>query len=455
MDLSTLANLNIHVVGLSAVEGSSIVEFLWKAGCQNLTAHDFCEEKEFVPHFARRNPALNPADRKARLAILKNPEIKKHFKDSYLEGLESADLIFAGQAWYKYEFNFPKLKEAKENGVPLKTIINLYLDLFPGTTIGITGSNGKTTTTSLAYHLLKNIHAGQVFSSGNIDSTSQDLNKIGSATENDILILEISNRQLKLLGDSHADFSLVTNITENHLDEHDSFEEYARTKLSLCQNSITLLNNKDSATKKYSGHIETPIWFNDENILGEFGLTADDFPLKGKHNLENLYAVLHLLKALGITDKNPEIKSALKTFSTPPKRLELIGETSGVKIINDLSSTTPISTMKAIEAFEDSEFSIVLGCDHKGSDYSELIEKLSEAPNLKKIFVLPGSIHEVLKTSNLELLPVNSFEEIASQTGPSLGEYLLISPSGEHVISVHLKGKTLQKIFNVSTCPPQ
>jgi UDP-N-acetylmuramoylalanine--D-glutamate ligase len=368
-------------------------------------------------------------------------------------------LIFASQAWYKYKFNFPKLKDAKEKGTPFKTIINLYLDLFPGVTIGITGSNGKTTTTSLAHHVLKSLHDGQVFSSGNIDSTSQDLDKILSASESDILILEISNRQLKLLEDSHAAFSIVTNITENHLDEHDSFQEYAETKLRLCQGSIPILNDKDEATKLYS-KIENPIWFNNEDILKEFKLKASDYPLAGQHNLENLYAVLHLLKTLKTNGKinyeNSQIKSALQSFKTPPRRLEPIGELNGVNVINDLSSTTPTSTVKAVEAFSDSAFSLVLGCDHKGGNYDELIEKLSSLQKsgvLKKIFVLPGSIRELLHNSGLEITNAQNFEDIAIQTSPDFGKHLLVSPSGEHVISVHLKNKNLKKIFSI--CPPQ
>lgn len=467
MPLKELKNLNIHVVGLSGVEGSAIIEFLWQNGCTNITAHDFCDKKDFIKNFAKFNSSLNTDQRKTRLKILNNENIKKYFKDSYLTDIESADLIFAGQAWYKYEFNFPKLKNAKEKNIPFKTIINLYLDLFPGTTIGITGSNGKTTTTSLTHHILNSTHKNHVFIAGNIDSEIQSLDKITQASKDDILVLEISNRQLKLLNDSRPNIALITNITENHLDEHDNFEEYAKNKFKITSAKTVILNNKDEATKKYIDQnfksISKPIWFNDEKILEEFNLQKSDLNLPGTHNLENLYAALSIIKVLKsngqIDPSNSQIKSAIQSFKPIEKRLEIIGETNGVKIINDLSSTTPISTILALDAFSNSTFSIVLGCNHKGGSYLKLINKLQDLQSnqaLKQIFLLPGTIREIIKTGNLQTTDIENFEQIAELLHQStdkqkiqstLGNYLIISPSGEKVISVHLKNKTLKSIF--------
>ena len=460
MNIEDLKGKNIHIVGATAIEGSAILEFLWNHNIRTITTHDFCEQKDMVRNFSKSNPRLTTEERKVRLDILKHSNLTVHFKDTYLEGIENADLIFAGQAWYKYECNFPKLQDAKQSGIPLKTIINLYLDLFPGTTIGITGSNGKTTVSSLTHRLLTATTKHNVYISGNIDSEAQSLNKITNASPNDFLILEISNRQLKLLGGSHPDFALITNITENHLDEHENIEEYAKIKFKICQNSHPILNNKDPLTKKHLPETLNPTWFNNPDILKEFKLESKDLKIPGTHNLENLYAALHILKTLkthDLIELNPaQIKSSLNSFTSIPKRLEIIGEKNNVKIINDLSSTTPISTLAAIEAFQDHTFSIVIGCNHKGSDYGELIKKLKELTLtgiLQKIFLLPGTIAETLKEDhNFKLLPiqeVTNFEEIAKLTSPTIGEYLLISPSGEKVISVHLKKSSLQKIFKI------
>ncbi|MDP4008289.1 MAG: Mur ligase family protein [Candidatus Peregrinibacteria bacterium] len=459
-----LKNLNVHIVGLSGVEGSAIIEFLWQNGCTNITAHDFCDKKDFIKNFAKFNSGLSTDQRKARLKIINEPKLIKHFKDSYLTDIEAADLIFAGQAWYKYEFNFPKLKNAKEKNIPFKTIINLYLDLFPGTTIGITGTNGKTTTTSLIHHILASTHKRQVLIAGNIDSEIQSLNELTKSNSKDILVLEISNRQLKLLGESRPDLAVVTNITENHLDEHDSFEEYAKNKLEITSAKTVILNNKDEATKKYVDQNlksnSKPIWFNDEKILEEFELKKSDLALPGAHNLENLYAALNVIKVLKsnqqISLSNSEIKSAIQSFKPVEKRLEIIGETHGIKIVNDLSSTTPISTILALEAFPNSTFSIVLGANHKGGSYTELIKKLQTLQSnktLKQIFLLPGTIREIIKTSPLQTTDITNFEQIAELLNPTnkpnIGDYLIISPSGEKVISVHLKGKNLKTIFTI------
>ena len=458
MRLKGLKGRNIHIVGLSSVEGAAITEFLYKNGCEDITAHDFCDEKDFIKNFARFNVNLTAVQRKEKLKILKNKNIKKHFGNSYLKSIEKADLIFVGQAWYKYKFNFPKLKKARDGGVPLMTIINLYLDLFPGTTIGITGSNGKTTVTSLTYHILKSINKNRTFVAGNIDSEVQVLNQVMKSSAKDLLVLEISNRQLKLLGGSKSNIALITNITENHLDEHDGIEEYAKNKFKIASANKIILNNKDPLTKKFLSKNLKPIWFNDEKILKKFGLVKSDLKLPGKHNLENLYAALHIIKALKSNEKinhaNGKMKMAVQTFKSVEKRLEIIGEKNGVKIVNDLSSTTPTSTIFALEAFPNSTFSIVLGCEHKGGSYEKLIKKLADLQKqkvLKKILLLPGGIAKIIKESNLQTIDVKSFEKIAAKFNTNahheIGDYLIISPSGEKVISVHLKNKTLKKIF--------
>lgn len=449
MQLKQLKDLNVHVVGISSVEGAAITEFLFKSGCKKITAHDFCEEKEFVKNFAKFNANLSAEQRKGKLKVISNKKISKHFKSSYLKNIEKADLIFVGQAWYKYRFNFPKLSNAQKKGVPFKTIINLYLDYFPGTTIGITGSNGKTTVTSLTYHILKSIRKN-IFIAGNIDSEIQALDKIATAKKSDILVLEISNRQLKLLGESAPDLALITNITENHLDEHDGIKEYAETKFKIAAAKKILLNEKDPLTKKFLLKNLKPIWFNDEEILKEFRLKESDLKILGKHNLENLYAALQIIKTLNLKPDIQKIKKAVRSFKGVAKRLEIIGEKNKVKIVNDLSSTTPTSTVLALDAFPADTFSLVLGCNHKGGSYAKLIKKLGALQKkgvLKRIFLLPGTIRGVIKKSRLQTTDVKNFEDIAKIMNPKLGDYLIISPSGEKVISVHLQKKSLKKIF--------
>lgn len=442
-------DLNIHVVGISSVEGAAITEFLFKNGCKKITAHDFCEEKEFVKNFAKFNANLNAQQRKEKLRVVNNKKITKHFKSSYLKNIEKADLIFVGQAWYKYKFNFPKLSNAQKKGVPFKTIINLYLDFFSGVTVGITGSNGKTTVASITHHILKSVHK-KVFIAGNIDSEAQVLDKIATAGKNDILVLEISNRQLKLLGDSRSDVALITNITENHLDEHDGIKEYAENKFKIAAAKKIILNEKDPLTKKFLTKKLKPIWFNDKKILKEFKLQQSDLKIPGKHNLENLYASLQIIKTLNLKPNLQKIKNAVRSFKGVPKRLEIIGEKNKVKIVNDLSSTTPTSTIFALDAFPNSTFSLVLGCNHKGGSYAQLIKKLYALQKqgvLKKIFLLPGTIRDVIKKSKLQTTDVKNFEDIAKIMNPKLGDYLIISPSGEKVISTHLQKKSLKRIF--------
>lgn len=226
--------LNIHIVGAAAAEGSAIARFLFQIGAKNVTLHDFCQKEEYQKHFLTFH---NGIENRGKLwQVMKKLPYTVNFVDQYLEDIENADLIFLPQAWYKYDFNYPKLgKIVEEKEVATSNMIDLYLQLFPGTTVGITGTHGKTTVMRLLGHILKEARKS-VFVSGNDRHSAQVLELLAQAESlnaDDILVLEISNRHLKQSLEKSPHIAVITNIHPNHLDEHESIDEYREVKKSI------------------------------------------------------------------------------------------------------------------------------------------------------------------------------------------------------------------------------
>lgn len=450
---------NVHIIGFAGIEGLAITSFLWKNKIKNLTLHDFCEKKDLPKIISEFNTHLDAKERKKKIKFINEIPVVKNFKDSYLNGIENADKIYASQAWYNYKQNYPKLSDAHKKGIEFNTIINLYLEHFSGTTIGITGSNGKTTTTFLLYEILKKLSSkkiikGKVYLSGNDRMSGQILEKIKNSKKEDILILEISNRQLKEFGKSKVDIGHITNITENHLSEHKNFTEYAQTKMRILNGSTAILND-DIIVKKYAKNIKNKIVI-DKNILQKYAISK--VKLKGEHNLKNIQSavcivetVLHKRKIKLSPEVLAVISKAISSFKSVPKRLEEICTyKNSTKIINDLSSTTSISTLFALQAFADKKVSLVCGGNTKGDDFADLISEVQSRlknKTLLNLFLLPGTVKDQFKTLKSNITSISSFEEIKKIDPKKLGEYLIISPAGENVITQFLAEKSLLKIF--------
>jgi len=505
LKLENLRNKNIHIVGLSGTEGAQIAKFLHAKGFKNLTVHDFCEEKDFRENFLMFHGALPIEDRKKYFKEIDDLPIKKCFKENYLNGIEKADLIFVSQGWYLYPFNKPKLFNAQKSGIPFYTILNLYLSICKAKTIGITGSNGKTTTSRLIYEILKvgcaNLRTLQYV--GNDRGAIQDLFGVEKLKKDDFLVLEISNRQLKLLDKISPNIAVITNITENHLNEHESFEEYAMTKFKIFKfqkkGDFSIINFDDEMSRqcldnspqpsspievedklkkegvsnvmKFSVKEKADVFIKNKKIFiakkipASAGMTEkeieildlNDIKIPGKHNVENVLAAVSATYFAGV---EPEIiKKAISEFKGVEKRLEFMDEINGVKYYNDLSSTTPVSTMAGINAFEGAKhLTLILGGDHKNVSYDELIKVILE--KVDTVIVMPGTVLEKLKM-NPELIlgeklkikevqiALEAFQIAARET--KAGGVVLLSPAGEGFFSKFLNrrtgGMSLKKIL--------
>lgn len=441
---------NIHIVGVAGTEGSAILNYISQKypGVQ-IVAHDYSVEKEFLKHFKESHSGIGRKEAvEEGRRLLEMPEVTFCFRDEYLNGIDQADTIFVPQSWYLYDQNEP----LKAHFEKFCSITKLYFDLFPGKIIGVTGSNGKTTTTSLIAEIMQRYYPSTMVS-GNDRRSFQVLDRIEEASSDDWLVLEISNRQLMIDLGKSPDISVITNITPNHLTEYKSFEEYVGVKRSLIQyqqdNQIAVLNRDDEESRKINEHHDgASILVSHEEPLShgvyeQFGnivlktgeeeeivMPVADFPLKGKHNVANALQAIAVCHHAGVP--LDEIAQTLRSVEPVPQRLELIGEVNGVEYYNDSASTVPESTFAAIEALQEEGKKLVLisGGKSKGSDYVAFAKQLK--PLELHLIGIESPVLDELKDLDLESVKsLTDAVQLASQK-TSAGDKVLLSPAAEY-----------------------
>jgi UDP-N-acetylmuramoylalanine--D-glutamate ligase len=273
----------------------------------------------------------------------------------------------------------------------VRTIGDLELAswFWKGEVIGITGSNGKTTTTALTGHILASCGiAAQV--GGNIGTPPASL--VAASREGQWNVLELSSFQLETIESFRAHIGACLNVTPDHLDRHHTFERYAAAKARLFENQtagdFAVLNADDRVAARYAAATAaTPVWFSgtlqvergawiaDHHILldGEPLMMASEVPLRGAHNLENTMAAALIARLAGASPGG--IREAVMSFPGVEHRLEFVRELDGVAWFNDSKATNVDASLKAIAAFE-GRLWIILGGQDKNSDYTPLAAAL-------------------------------------------------------------------------------
>jgi UDP-N-acetylmuramoylalanine--D-glutamate ligase len=290
--------------------------------------------------------------------------------------------------------NHPGLAAAREARVPIWSEIELAWRFLRGRLIGVTGSNGKTTTTSLIGHILAG--SGKPVSvAGNIGTPL--IAHVDESKNDSITVAELSSFQLELIDSFRPDISVLLNLTPDHLDRHSSFEDYARAKLRIFANQTerdaVVINADDPASAERAPLRPQVFWFsrkkrvvsgaylrNGQIVFRRDGedtalLDRADIRLRGEHNLENVLAAASAAFLVGATAE--EIAAGVRSFPGVEHRLEFVAEVSGVSFFNDSKATNVDATIKALEAFSGGLF-VILGGKDKGSDYAPLIPLLRE-----------------------------------------------------------------------------
>lgn len=283
-------------------------------------------------------------------------------------------------------------------GVPLETIpagapvigeLELASYYLQGQVIGITGSNGKTTTTALIGHILQQSGIPcQV--GGNIGTAPTAM--IDSSRADQWNVLELSSFQLETVREFQARIGLCLNVTQNHLDRHGTLDNYANAKARLIETQdaggFAVLNHDNAITASFArrtkaqvvwfsmrGPVERGYWLNGSEIVSTGGplMAIDRIRLRGMHNVENVMAAAAACELAGAGPM--QIAAGVQTFEGVEHRIEFVSKLNGVDYYNDSKATSVDATLKAIDAFPGGLW-IILGGKDKGSDYSPLREPL-------------------------------------------------------------------------------
>ena len=316
--------------------------------------------------------------------------LDRKFDKNYLSNLNSFGIIVRSPGVYRY---LPEIVKAEKSGVEITSAIKLFFEECPGRIIGVTGTKGKGTTSTLIYEILKN--AGKdVYLAGNIGKPYLEL--LPKLTKESFVILELSSFQLIDLTKS-PQIAVVLNITLDHLDWHKNKEEYISSKKNIVRyqtvSDLAVINSEYAVSRNFAKLTKAKVIFFDKRKLEE--KCKKRLLLRGEHNLENIAASVYVSKILKI--KEDVILKTIRSFKGLEHRLELVRQVKGVTFYNDSFATGPQPTIAAIKSFNEPE-TLILGGSDKGLNYDELGKVIGETKNIKAI-ILIGQIAGVIKKS--------------------------------------------------------
>jgi UDP-N-acetylmuramoylalanine--D-glutamate ligase len=406
--ISRLKNKRVTVMGLGLFGGGvGITRWLYKQGAR-ITVTDLRKSSELKESLKA-------------LSSIKN--IKYHLGKHYINDFIKTDLLVVNPAVSK---DSPYLIEAKKNLVHLETENNLFFQVCPCLIIGITGSNGKTTTVALLEKMLAGT-GRKIWVGGNIGRQSL-LERVHLIKKEDIVILELSSFQLEDLDliKQSPDISVITNISPNHLDRHKTMHNYTKAKKSILRyqnyKSYAVLNNNDKEVRKWAKDCPGKILYfgNSKHshdgacIIGHRFCTVrnnryqpvcqtSETKLLGDFNLENVTAALAVASIFDVPGNH--LKNVIRNFKGVEHRLEFVSEINGVKYYNDSIATNPNSTIGAIKAIA-GNLHLILGGYDKQLPFDELAEQITHVHyrRIKSIILLgatAGKIEQSLLKSDL------------------------------------------------------
>lgn len=344
----------------------------------------------------------------------------------------------------------PPVVSAREKGIPVIGELELAYRNCQAPFIAITGTNGKTTTTTLTGELLKASGKNAVVG-GNIGVPL--VNIVDTLTADHVVVAEVSSFQLESIDTFAPHIALMLNLTPDHLDRHGTMEEYLACKANIfvnqTENDYLILNYDDEALRSLAGTGKGKVFFfsqkhilqegvyleGDDVVLRYNGQSvsvcrADEIAIKGKHNLENAMGAILLAFFSGVPVAT--IRTILKTFAGVAHRMEPVRNWGGVAYINDSKGTNPDATIKAIEAFSQ-PIILILGGKNKGSDFEHLAQLVKQ--RVKQVVVLGEAKHAIVEA--LEHAGYDAYAKadtfdaavkMASQLADA-GDVVLLSPA--------------------------
>jgi len=354
---------------------------------------------------------------------------------------------------------------ARARGVPVLGELELAAPFLAGPTIGITGTNGKTTTTALTGHILRESGiACQV--GGNIGTAPAEM--VATSRPDQWNVLELSSFQLETIETFRAAIAACLNVTQNHLDRHHTFENYANAKARLFEmqgpEDLAVLNADDPVTESFARRTKAPtVWFSGTHEVDGAWLEGDvirmngselmnvrDLRLRGRHNYENVMAAALIAVRAGASSS--QIATAAATFAPVEHRLELVREIAGVAYYNDSKATSVDATLKAIDAFPGGLW-IILGGKDKGSDYTVLRQPLRTKARAALLIGAAASKIERQLDSAIPVIQCGTLASAIEKASRSAvaGDTILLAPacsSFDQFESYEHRGRVFKDLVN-------
>lgn len=389
--------------------------------------------------------------------------------DEYLSGLDKYDVIVRSPG---VRVTLPELEEAKRRGVTITSQIKLFFDLCPCPIVGVTGTKGKGTTSTLIYEMLKksgkDAHLG-----GNIGKPPLDFLDILSPQS--IVVLELSSFQLQDLEKS-PHIGVILMVTSEHLDVHADVREYVEAKRNLIRfqgkDDLAVINRDYPASNESDILTEGKVYYVSRERVVENGCYVDegavwlrrdgvasnaistkeatsdvasisniykkiidlkDIRIPGRHNWENVCAAVMAASLAGV--EKDDMVAVLKSFTGLEHRLELVREVRGIRYYDDSFSTTPETAIAGIEAFSAPEV-LILGGSSKGSDFEELGRVIGNAKNIRAIIGIGdewGEIRSKIQDQKSKILILEGAKDMKTIVGAAAkiaqeGDVVLLSP---------------------------
>ncbi len=424
---NSVKDKNITVIGIG-ISNLPLIKFLASSGA-NVTACDRRSKEDLGETYTE----------------LEKIGVKFSLGDDYLENL-SGDIIFKTPGM---RYDVPQLLEAKKNGSKVTSEMEVFFDVCPSHIIAVTGSDGKTTTTTLIHRMMTN--AGyKTWLGGNIGNPL--LTDTDKMEKDDWVILELSSFQLHTMQKS-PEIAVITNISPNHLDMHKDYQEYidAKKNIMLYQNegNILVVNADNEVTAEIGKEAKGSVRYFSRNKNADVYLDGDvikrgndevlninDIKIPGMHNVENYMTAISAVNGLV---KDEVIVDVAKSFGGVEHRIELVRNFEGVRYYNSSIDSSPNRTINTLRVFPEKVIMIGGGKD-KGIPYDEIGPSLTEHV---KVLILIGAtadkIQEALdkeikttgKGKDIEVIRVTTYEDAVNtaRSKATDGDVVILSPA--------------------------
>lgn len=398
---------------------------------------------------------------------IKNIKIKYQIGKDYLKNLKEFDVIYRTPG---IPVNLPIIQKAKKHGTKISSQMKLFFENCPAKIIGVTGTKGKGTTTSLIYEILmKNFQKSKlktnIYLAGNIGNAPIDF--LDKLTKNDWVVLELSSFQLQDL-DISPHIAVVLNITSDHLDYHKDTKEYIEAKTNIVRyqkiNDYAVINQDYLTSFRFAAISKSEDYYfsknksvdlgcfikwmkkNDGSRYGEIIMRTNNkdliitktynLNLKGEHNLENICAAITAGYLAGAGTES--IKTTIENFKGLTHRIEFFYEYEGVRFYDDSASTNPDTTIAAIKSFTE-PIVLIAGGSSKGADYKKLGKEIVKS-SVKTIILMGNTGPKIKKAillsffNNFKLKVIDNIKTLKdavllAKKEANLGDVVLLSPA--------------------------